>query len=108
MINAGIAYDGKDDGLEIGLYYNVQGATLVYTGIADRPDIYSVPFHSLNFTANRNFGKDEKFQISLKATNILGDKQEQIYKSYKNTGNDYFQSLNPGSRFSATLRYSIF
>ncbi|MFT4833743.1 MAG: hypothetical protein ACI8WP_000498 [Flavobacteriaceae bacterium] len=108
IINAGIAYDGKDDGLEIGLYYNVQGATLVYTGIADRPDIYSVPFHSLNFTANRNFGKDEKFQISLKATNILGDKQEQIYKSYKNTGNDYFQSLNPGIRFSATLRYSIF
>nr|NQU92570.1 TonB-dependent receptor [Bacteroidota bacterium] len=49
LINAGISYNGGENGfwhgLEAGLYYNVQGQTLFIVGIADRPDIYTVPFH---------------------------------------------------------------
>ncbi|MEE4215788.1 MAG: TonB-dependent receptor, partial [Bacteroidales bacterium] len=49
IINAGASYNGGEkgfwNGFEAGLYYNVQGITLQYVGIADRPDIYMLPFH---------------------------------------------------------------
>ena len=51
LINAGFSYNGSREkdagflkGFEIGAYYNVQGRTLQYVGIANLPDIYSVPF----------------------------------------------------------------
>ncbi len=107
IINGGIAYDGNGDNIEAGLYYNVQGETLVFTGIADRPDIYSVPFHSINFTLNKTFGARKNIRFGFKATNILGDKREQIYRSFGSGSGNFFQSLNPGTKVSFSLRYSI-
>ena len=63
LINTGISYLGENgfwSGFEAGLYYNVQGTTLQYVGIADRPDIYTLPFHSLNLTASKQLGKGKK------------------------------------------------
>ncbi len=111
LVNAGISYNGGEkgfaEGLEAGLYYNVQGPTLLFVGIVDRPDIYSVPFNSLNFNANKKFGKDNRMQLGLKVENILLDKQESVFRSY-NAMDQFFGVLDPGMKFSLSFSYSLF
>src|SRR5690606_13957708 len=72
VVNAGLSYSGTGNGLEAGLFYNVQGETLTFVGIADKPDVYSVPFNSLNFNATKYFGKEEKLQLGINVVNVLG------------------------------------
>lgn len=94
-------------GFEAGLYYNVQGTTLQYVGIADRPDIYMLPFHSLNLTASKRFGRDDKLNLGFKVDNLLNDKKESVFKSFNPT-DQFFTRLEPGITFHLKLTYSIF
>jgi hypothetical protein len=109
IINLGLSYDGGEigfwNGFEAGLYYNVQGKTLQYVGMVDRPDIYTKPFNSLNFNSNKSFGKDRKMQLGLKIENILNDWKESVFESYQAT-DQYFTRLNQGITFQ--LRFSYF
>ncbi len=103
LINGGIAYEGPKDSsifanVKVGLYYNVQGKTLQYVGITERPDVYSVPFHSLNLTASKKFGPKNQYKINIKASNLLNDIKEKVYVSY-NTEDQIFSSLVPGRSF---------
>jgi len=111
IINLGLSYYGNKkgvlNGLEAGLYYNVQGITLQYVGIADLPDIYSLPFHSLNFNATRSFGKDKRMQVGFKIENILNDKKESVFKSF-NVTDPFFTKLEPGITFQVRFSYSVF
>ncbi len=111
IINSGITWDGSDKGffagLEAGLYYNVQGITLQYTGIADRPDIYSLPFHNLNFTINKRFGKEKRVQIGFKIDNVLNDKRESVFRSFNPT-DQFFTKLEPGTTYHLKLNYVMF
>ncbi|WP_066756619.1 TonB-dependent receptor domain-containing protein [Crocinitomix algicola] len=108
LINGGLAYNGGAEGfakgLEVGVYYNVQGRTLQYVGIVDRPDIYSVPFHSLNFNANKTFGKNEQYQFGLKVSNLLNDEKETMFRSI-NAQDQIFSKLAPGT--TAAAKFSI-
>lgn len=110
LVNAGFAYNGSKkgffSGFEAGLYYNVQGQTLQFVGIVDRPDIYTVPFHSLNFNCNKAFGPTKRLQVGLKVDNILNDKREAVYKSYK-AKDQYFSRLDPGTTFRLKLTYNF-
>ncbi|HBZ67507.1 MAG TPA: hypothetical protein DEO70_11780 [Bacteroidales bacterium] len=111
LINAGLLFTGSKQGfqkgLECGIFYNVQGETLQYVGIADRPDIYLKPFHSLNFNANKRFGKDNRYQIGLKVDNILNSKTESIFKSF-GAADQYFSRLSPGIGFQLRFSYNLF
>ncbi|MBN1200066.1 MAG: TonB-dependent receptor [Bacteroidales bacterium] len=111
MINCGLSYNGGENGFwngfEAGLYYNVQGLTLQYVGMVDRPDIYTKPFNSLNFNANKSFGEKKRVQVGLKIDNILGAKKESVYRSYE-AADQYFSKLNPGTTVTASVKYSIF
>ncbi|MCG8575609.1 MAG: TonB-dependent receptor [Flavobacteriales bacterium] len=108
VINSGLSYNGGEkgfwQGLEAGIFYNVQGPTLQFVGIVDRPDIYSVPFHSLNFNANKTFGKDGKFRLGFKVSNILNDDKEAVFKSFQ-ASDQYFSRLSPGT--SMSLKFSM-
>src|SRR5690606_23295917 len=110
VINAGFAYSGSEKGfgkgLEVGLFYNVQGSTLVYVGMVDRPDVYTVPFHSLNLNMNQKFGRDAKWNVGLKFSNLLNDRKEEIYKSYGAT-DQYFSSLKIGMTTSIKIGYTF-
>lgn len=110
VVNGGFSYTGTDSGimnnLTAGLYYNVQGQTLQFAGIADRPDIYTVPFHSLNFNANKQFGKNEKYQIGIKVSNLLNSKRETVYKSYQ-AENQTFSSLKIGTTIRLNFRINF-
>jgi TonB-dependent receptor len=111
IINGGLSYKGSGEGFwsdfEAGVFYNVQGKTLQYVGIVDRPDIYAVPFHSLNFNANKSIGKNKKFSVGLKVDNILNDKTESIYESYK-AADQLFTRLSPGTSIQVRLNYKFF
>jgi hypothetical protein len=111
IINSGLAFNGAENGFwngfEAGLYYNVQGLTLQYVGIADRPDIYTLPFHSLNFNASKRMGKDKRTQIGFKIENILDDKKESVFKSFNPT-DQFFTKLEPGITFQMKLTYALF
>ena len=111
LINAGASYDGGENGFwngfEAGLYYNVQGTTLQYVGIADRPDIYMLPFHSLNVTASKKFGRHDKLKLGFKVDNLLNDKKESVFKSFNPT-DQFFTRLEPGITFHIKLTYAIF
>lgn len=110
IINGGFSYragnDGGFKGLEAGIFYNVQGPTLQYVGIVDRPDIYAEPFHSLNFNMNYKFGKSDQMKIGLKVTNILNDKKSSVFRSYM-ADDMYFRSLYQGRQVSMKFSYSF-
>lgn len=111
IINAGINYNGGENGFwkgfEAGIYYNVQGQTLQYVGIVDRPDIYSKPFHSLNFNTNKSLGKEKRVQVGLKVDNLLNSSKDAVFKSY-NATDQYFTRLHQGTTFTVSVRYSFF
>lgn len=111
LINAGISYNGSENGfgknLEAGFYYNVQGQTLLFVGIVDRPSVYSIPFHSLNFNANKAFGKNDKISVGMRVENILNSKKEAVFKSYEAT-DQYFSRINQGIKFTLRFGYNLF
>ncbi len=111
LVNIGLSYNGGEkgfwNGFEAGLYYNVQGKTLQYVGMVDRPDIYSKPFNSLNFNSNKSIGPEKKLQVGLKIENILNDDKESVFISYK-AKDQYFTRLDQGISFQVRISYSIF
>lgn len=106
IVNAGLSYKGEKNGLDVGVFYNVQGETLAYVGISDRPDVYAVPFHSVNMSINKSFGVEEKLQLGLTVANMLNDNRELVYKSF-NASNQYFSKLSPGSSFNLKVGYKF-
>ncbi|MBD3636113.1 MAG: TonB-dependent receptor [Crocinitomicaceae bacterium] len=110
LINAGFSYNGGDEGFlkgfEVGAYYNVQGRTLQYVGIANLPDIYTVPFHSLNCNLNKAFGESQRWKIGIRVTNLLNDKRESVFYAYGGK-DEYFQRLAPGTSVRIKVGYSF-
>lgn len=111
LINAGLYYQGQADsgfwnGFELGILYNVQGKTLEYVGIVDRPDIYTNPFHSLNLNIMKTFGSEGQYQLGFKAENLLNDSKESVFSSY-NATDMRFSRLNPGRTFILRFSYSF-
>ena len=106
IVNAGLVYNDIESGLTAGFYYNVQGRKLVLVGIGPNPDVFTVPFHSLNFNLIKSFGEDQKFQVGLGVDNILDDDLEQEYESFQSP-NKIFSFLEPGRTFNVSFRYRI-
>ena len=95
LINAGVNYANPDKGIQTGIFYNVQGRTLEVVGTGFRPDVYTIPFHSLNFNFNKTIGKDRRSTINFRANNILGDVKESMIQSF-GTDDLHFRLRNPG------------
>lgn len=108
IINTGFAYIQKKEGIptgfQAGIYYNVQSSTLQFVGIVDRPDIYTVPFHSLNINSAYAFGKENQYRVKFKVTNLLNDRRESVFQSFQ-AQDQFFTSLAPGTTFS--LGFSV-
>ncbi|HMQ45899.1 MAG TPA: TonB-dependent receptor [Saprospiraceae bacterium] len=98
VINAGITYSNTESGLDAGLFYNVKGSTLSIVGVGLYPDVFLDPFHSLNFSIIKRFGKDRNSTIDFKIANILNDKLESSFRSFE-AENQLFSRLNPGISF---------
>ena len=106
MINLGLSYENSDIGLDGGFFYNVNGPTLTVVGGGLFPDVYSEPFHSLNFNFNKKLGEDERASISINVTNILNDVRENFFTGFE-AEKQYYSKLNPGTSFSFGFKYSL-
>ena len=104
LINSGLNYEGAENGIQMGLNYNVQGKTLQVVGNGFVPDVYTMPFHNLNFNFSKSFGENQNQSVSFKISNLLDDDVESEYESYK-AENKTFSKRSPGRSFS--LGYNI-
>ncbi len=111
ILKAGVGYNNLERGFDAGLFYNVKGETLVIVGGGLDPDVFSQPFHSLNFNMNKTFGANDQWGLNIGVSNILNDKLEQFFeRSFSNlddSPNETFQRFNPGVSFNAGVKYSF-
>ena len=106
VINAGLSYNSFSNGINAGIFYNVKGPTLFIVGGGLFPDIYTQPFHSLNFSFNKKLGKDQKTSIDFQVSNILNSKIQELYQAY-NAEPQPFTIMSPGTAFSVGASYKI-
>lgn len=106
LVNAGLNYTIFEKDLNAGLFYNVQGRALQVIGIGQFPDVFTEPFHSLNFNASKRIGAEKNTTITLKVDNLLNDVIESRFDYLDNT--DFvFSSLAPGVNISLGLSYKF-
>lgn len=106
LINSGLNYTSNSNAWQTGIYYNVQGKTLEVVGIGTAPDVYTMPFHSLNFNLSRTFGEAMNSTLSLKVSNILNDDIESRFQSF-NAEDQIFSRRNPGTPISLSYSYKF-
>lgn len=106
VINAGISYENFEANTDAGLYYNVQGKTLTVVGGGLFPDVYSEPFHSLNFNLNKRFGEEENVTFNFSVNNILGDEREEFYNGF-GADPQFFSRRSPGRSVSLGVGYKF-
>jgi len=99
LINAGIEYNNQEKGFQGGLFYNVQGKTLQVVGDGFYPDVYTMPFNSLNFNLIKQLKKNRI--LTLKITNLLDDLRESKFIGF-NDESEYFSLRNIGRTLSIT------
>jgi len=105
IINAGFSYRNLLSGFDAGFYYNVKGPTLIVVGGGLFPDVFSDPFHSLNFNINKSIG--DRFSFNFKVSNILGSVRSESFQSF-GAEDQLFTSFNPGRSFGLGVKYSVF
>ena len=106
IINTGLSYQSFVNGLEAGIFYNVQGPTLNLVGFGNRTDTYTVPFQSLNLNINKSFGADERIQAGFGIQNMLNDRRELVFQSYE-AQDQIFTSLAPGVKMTFRVAFSF-
>jgi outer membrane receptor protein involved in Fe transport len=106
LVNLGFSYGDDDNGWQAGLFYNMQGETLEVVGTGDVPDVYTMPFHSLNFNLTKSFGKELNSSINFGIKNILDDELESKYQSFK-AQDQIFSRLNPGRGITLGYAYKF-
>ncbi len=104
LINASINYSQVEKGLQMGLFYNVQGKTLEVVGTGFAPDVYTMPFNNLYLNLTKSFGQNQNQSINLKVSNLLNDDVESQYESF-GAQNRLFYKRHPGQAFS--VGYSL-
>lgn len=107
LVNVGLNYKNEDIGLESGLFYNVQGKTLEVVGSAGlNPDVYTMPFNSLNFNFSKTLGNEQRSKISIKVNNLLNDDRLSQYEAFR-AQNQNFSFRAPGREFSIGYSYQF-
>ncbi|HKK62793.1 MAG TPA: TonB-dependent receptor [Bacteroidales bacterium] len=106
VLNGGLTYTNYEMGMNAGIFYNVKGPTLYIVGGDLFPDIFSTPFHSLNFSVSKKIGQNFNSSIDFKISNLLNDEQEMLYQAYKATP-EIFEYKLQGRTFSIGYKYSF-
>ena len=106
IVNASVNYDGRENGLNMNVSYNVQGPKLAIVGIGRVADVYTESFHSLNAKVSYEVGKEKRAKWSVGVTNILADDKLQVYRSYQ-AQDQIFTQLLPSRTFKVGFSYKI-
>lgn len=104
VLNGGFMYTAEQN--SFGVFYNVKGPTLQIVGLGLFPDVYTMPFHSLNASFNRTVGKDDRGSLKFRVSNLMNDDVLSVYKSYQ-AEDQVFSRLVPGVSFSVGYSYKL-
>ena len=104
VLNGGLMYTAEQN--SFGIFYNVKGPTLQIVGLGLFPDVYTMPFHSLNASFNRTVGKDDRGSLKFRVSNLFGDDVLSVYKSFQ-AQDQVFSRLVPGMSFSVGYSYKL-
>jgi hypothetical protein len=107
IVNAGLTYTSLENPFDVGLYYNVKGETLTVVGGGLFPDVYSVPFHSLNLSANYSFGSDDRIKASLNVQNLLASSRESVFQAFQ-AEDQFYSRWSPGMSIGLGISYKLF
>ncbi len=93
MFNLFLTYDWETTGTQLGLFYTIQGDTLVAgAGQSDAnfvPDVYATQFDTLNLSLSQKIGKF--FRLQFQAKNLTDPEYQTVYRS-EFTGEDVLKS----------------
>ena len=103
LINSSLDYK-NENGVNAGLFFNMQGKTLEVVGTGFAPDVYTHPFKSLNLNLSKLFGENKNKTVTVKIENLLDSKKESFYESFKSE-NKIFSFRDQGTTFS--IGYSL-
>lgn len=103
-INANLTYELPESKASVSVSYNVQGEQLSVVASGRVPDVYTVPFHSLDLNAFYSFGKQSQHRLTLGLRNILNDDRSLVYRSF-GAGDEFYTSFFPGRQIG--LSYSL-
>lgn len=101
--NFNLNYGDPETGTNVSVAYNVQGTFLAIVGSGRVPDVYTVPFNSLNVNAYKDFGSERQHRITLGVQNALDGERHNIYRSYGAEDVTYSR-YKPG--VGVTVKYS--
>jgi outer membrane receptor protein involved in Fe transport len=106
VLNGGVSYTAPESQTNVGVYYNVKGQTLQIVGMGLFPDVYTEPFHSLNFSFSTKVGKEKGIDLKLRASNLLNDDVVSSYVSF-GAPDQIFSRYAPGWALSAGLSFKL-
>jgi outer membrane receptor protein involved in Fe transport len=103
LYNFNLTYDIEKTGTKMGLFYTVQGDTLVTGPNVTRfvPEVYAKEYGTFNFSLSQKIGK--RWTLGLAAKNILNPEIETVYRSDYMTGDVPKTSYTKGREFSVSL-----
>jgi outer membrane receptor protein involved in Fe transport len=113
LFNTNVTYDFRPTGTQLGVFYNLQGDSLISaasissqpTGTALVPDLYQIGYGTLNFTASQEIIQGLRFNFAAK--NLANPDRQTQYRSFD--GNDGLNSTyTTGVDFTFALSYTLF
>jgi outer membrane receptor protein involved in Fe transport len=113
LFNANVTYDFRPTGTQLGMFYNLQGDSLISaasisaqpTGTALVPDLFQIGYGTLNFTASQEIIQGLRFNFAAK--NLTNPDRQTQYRSFD--GNDGLNSTyTTGVDFTFALSYTLF
>ena len=105
-VNFALSYEDIERQTNVSLAYNVQGEQLTIIASGRVPDIYTIPFNSLNFNAYKSFGDDFQHRLTFGLNNIMNDDRTLVYRSYGSEDGIY-TSYKPGVGISLKYNYTF-
>ncbi len=106
LLNVVLGYNSSEKGWDSNLAYNIQGKTLEIVGLGVIPDVYTLPYNSLNFNLSKSFGNDAKSAIKLQFNNILNEEKTSVFQSYE-AKDQIFSRRKDGISFGLTYSYKF-
>lgn len=106
IANIFLQYTSLEKMLNLNLSYNYQGKQLTIVGIGRNSDVYTLPYHSLNFNARFKIGASNKIRLSLSVLNVLDQDRIQVYESF-GTSDNISEKYRPGRTISLGLSLDL-
>jgi TonB-dependent receptor len=110
LYNLNLTYDIQKTGTQLGLFYTVQGDTLVAgAGVSGDgyyiPNVYAKEYGTLNFSISQKIG--EHWKLGFKAKNLLDPEIQEVYRSDFVDGDTVKTSYTKGIEYSISAGYEF-